>query len=204
MEKKIKQELTFFERVEKMHPYKMILILGLFGSSIIFLFLLGSLFLSLSNVPEGSIKIPFVFVVSTLLIIASSLIIQPIRQYFKAEAKKALLIALRFTFFLGIGFAVCQLIGYRHLIQDGVLFNSGISSSFLYVLTGLHAIHFIAAHTYLGVLLIQTQAIYRDPIKLLMAETNPYWHLKFELITKTWHFLGVLWLVLVSTFWLFL
>jgi cytochrome c oxidase subunit 3 len=68
----------------------------------------------------------------------------------------------------------------------------------------LHALHFIAAHTYLGVLIFQTQGIYRDPIKLLMAETNPYWHLKFELITKTWHFLGVLWLVLVSCFWLFL
>lgn len=204
MEKKTKQELSLFERVENMHPYKMILILSLFGSSLIFLFLLGSFFLSIASNQQGSIKVPSIFIVSTILIIASSFIIQPIHQSFKDEAKKALLTAIRFTFLLGVGFAFCQLIGYRQLIQEGILFNSGISSSFLYVLTGLHAIHFIAAHTYLGALLLQTQAIYRDPIKLLMAETNPYWHLKFELITKVWHFLGILWLILVSTFWLFL
>lgn len=204
MEKKTKQELSFFERVERMHPYKMILILGLFGSSLIFLFLLGSFFISLSAPQEVNVEVPDVFIISTLLIIASSILINPIHQYFKTEAKKALLTAMRFTFFMGIGFAFCQLLGYRQLIQDGFLFNSGVASSFLYVLTGLHALHFIAAHTYLGLLILQTQGIMRDPIKMLMAETNPYWHLKFELITKTWHFLGVLWIVLISTFWLFL
>ena len=204
MEKRTKKEMSFFERVERMHPYKMILILGLFGSSLIFTFLLTAFFISLNSRVEQSVEVPKVFIISTLIIAASSWMIHPIFQHFKDESRQALLTAMRFTFFLGIGFAVCQLLGYRELAQNGILFNSGIASSFLYVLTGFHALHFIAAHTYLGVLILQTQAIIRDPIKLLIAETNPYWHLKFKLLTKAWHWLGALWLILITTFWLFL
>lgn len=204
MQKKTQKELSFFERVERMHPYKMILILGLFGSSLIFLFLLVSFFLALGSQNDVPFEVPKVFIISTLLIISSSFLINPIHQYFKDESRKALLTAMRFTFFIGIGFAICQLLGYRQLLENGVLFNSGVSSSFLYILTGLHALHFIAAHTYLGVLILQTQAIMRDPIQFLVAETNPFWHLKFELLTKAWHWLGALWLILIISFWLFL
>ncbi|MBL0764168.1 cytochrome c oxidase subunit 3 [Marivirga atlantica] len=204
MEKRTKQDLSFFERVERMHPYKMILILGLFGSSLIFLFLLISFFVSLSNVEEVNVEVPSIFIISTILIISSSYFINPIRKLFKANAHKALVTTMRYTFLLGVGFAFCQLMGYRELIESGNLFNSGIASSFLYILTGLHALHFIAAHTYLGVLIFQTKGIMRDPIKYLMAETNPYWHLKYELLTKVWHFLGVLWMILIISFWVFL
>jgi cytochrome c oxidase subunit 3 len=37
-----------------------------------------------------------------------------------------------------------------------------------------------------------------------MAETNPFWHLKYELLTKGWHFLGILWGILILSFWVFL
>jgi len=204
MEKQTKKDLTFFERVEKMHPYKMILILGLIGSSLIFLFLLTSFFVSLGKTQNVAVEVPKIFIVSTVLVVASSFFIQPIHKLFKAEAHQALITAMRYTFLLGVAFAFCQLIGYRELVASGIFFNSGVTASFLYVLTGLHAIHFIAAHTYLGVLIFQTRTITRDPIQYLLAETNPFWHLKYELLTKAWHFLGVLWLILIVSFWVFL
>ncbi|MBK6265999.1 cytochrome c oxidase subunit 3 [Marivirga sp. S37H4] len=205
MEKKTKkEELTFFERVERMHPYKMMLILGLIGSSLIFFFLLFSFFSSLRNEPAQKIEIPAIFALSTVLIVASSLILQPASKYFKEEALPALLTSLRFTFFLGLGFAFCQLLGWSELKASGVLFTEDVSGSFLYVLTGLHGLHFIVAHTYLGFLIFQTQAISRDPVKLLIAETNPFWHMKYELITKAWHFLGILWMIMIVSFWVFL
>ncbi len=205
MDKKTKEEkLTFFERVEKMHPYKMMLILGLVSSSLIFLFLLFSFFRSLENEIAQNIEIPAIFGLSTVLIIASSFVIQPAKKYFKEESIPALLTSLMFTFFLGLGFAFCQLLGWGELKSSGVLFNENVSSSFLYVLTGLHGLHFIIAHTYLGYLIFQTRAISRDPVTLLIAETNPFWHLKYELITKAWHFLGVLWLIMIISFWVFL
>ena len=129
MEKRTKQDLSFFERVERMHPYKMILILGLFGSSLIFLFLLISFFVSLSNVEEVNVEVPSIFIISTILIISSSYFINPIRKLFKANAHKALVTTMRYTFLLGVGFAFCQLMGYRELIESGNLFNSGIASS---------------------------------------------------------------------------
>lgn len=198
------EEQSFFQRVEKMHPNKMITLLSILGSSLIFFFLLFSFFTSLLNSKAQSIEMPAIFVLSTLLIIASSFIIQPIYKYFISEEIPALLTSLRFTFILGIGFAICQLIGWSELKSQGVLFNSDVSGSFLYVLTGLHALHFIAAHTYLGFLIFQTQSISGDPVKYLIAETNPYWRLKYELLTKIWHFLGVLWVILIISFWVFL
>lgn len=205
MDKKTKnEELSFFERVEKMHPYKMIFILSLLGSTLIFLFLLFSFFMSLGNEGNKDIEIPAVFVLSTILIGASSFMIHPIHSLFKAEEIPSLLTALRFTFFLGLGFALCQFLGWKALRESEVLFSSQVSASFLYVLTGLHALHFLAAHTYLGFLIFQTQNISKDPVKYLIAETNPFWHLKYELLTKGWHFLGILWGILILSFWVFL
>lgn len=205
MDKKTKdEELSFFERVERMHPYKMIFILSLLGSFLIFLFLLFSFFMSLGNEGQKDIEIPAVFALSTVLIGASSFMIHPIHNLFKAEEISSLLTALRFTFFLGLGFALCQILGWKALRESEVLFSSQVSASFLYVLTGLHALHFLAAHTYLGFLIFQTQNISKDPVKYLIAETNPFWHLKYKLITKAWHFLGILWGILVLSFWIFL
>lgn len=205
MDKKTKkQELSFFERVEKMHPYKMIFILSLLGSTLIFLFLLFSFFMSLGNEGNKEIEIPAVFALSTVLIGASSFMIHPIHSLFKAEEIPSLIIALRITFFLGLGFALCQFLGWKALRESEVLFSSQVSASFLYVMTGLHALHFLAAHTYLGYLIFQTQKISRDPVQFLIAETNPFWHLKYELLTKGWHFLGILWGILILSFWFFL
>ncbi len=204
MNKDTKKELTFFERVEKMHPYKMILILGIIGSSLIFFFLLFSFFVSLGNETAQKIEIPVIFVLSSVLIVASSFLLQPALKYFKAEAFTILLTSLRLTFLLGLGFAFCQLLGWSELKAANILFKGDVSGSFLYVLTGLHGLHFIAAHTYLGYLIFQTQAISTDPVKILIAETNPFWHLKYELLTMTWHFLGILWMILIVSFWVFL
>jgi cytochrome c oxidase subunit 3 len=205
MDKKTKEEdLSFFERVERIHPYKMIFILSLLGSTLIFLFLLFSFFMSLGNEGNKDIEIPAVFALSTVLIGASSFMIHPIHKLFKAEEIPSLLTALRFTFFLGLGFALCQFLGWKALKESEVLFTSEVSASFLYVLTGLHALHFLAAHTYLGFLIFQTQNISNDPVKYLMAETNPFWHLKYELLIKGWHFLGILWGILILSFWIFL
>jgi len=205
MNKKTKEEdLSFFERVERIHPYKMIFILSLVGSTLIFVFLLFSFFMSLGNEGKQEIEIPAVFALSTVLIAASSFMIHPIHKLFKAEEITSLLTALRFTFFLGLGFALCQFLGWKALKESEVLFTSEVSASFLYVLTGLHALHFLAAHTYLGFLIFQTQNISQDPVKYLMAETNPFWHLKYELLTKGWHFLGILWGILILSFWVFL
>lgn len=199
-----KEEMSFFERVERMHPYKMIFILSLFGSSLIFLFLLFSFFMRLGNVASHEIEVPAVFALSTVLIAASSFMIHPIHKLFKAQEISSLLTAMRFTFFLGLGFALCQYMGWMTLRESDILFSSDVSASFLYVLTGLHAIHFLVAHSYLGYLIFQTQNISKDPVKYLIAETNPVWDLKFELLIKGWHFLGVLWAILILSFWVFL
>ena len=187
-----------------MHPYKMIFILSLFGSTLIFFFLLFSFFMSLGNQGDKEIEMPAVFVLSTVLAAASSFMIHPIYKLFKSEEITSLLTALRFTFFLGLGFALCQILGWKALSESDVLFSSQVSASFLYILTGLHALHFIAAHTYLGFLIFQTQNISKDPVQFLIAETNPFWHLKYELLTKGWHFLGILWGILILSFWIFL
>jgi cytochrome c oxidase subunit 3 len=205
MNKKTKEEqMSFFERVEKMHPYKMIFILSLLGSSLIFMFLLFSFFMSLGNEGNREIELPAVFALSTVLLAASSFMIHPIHKLFKAEEIPSLLTALRFTFFLGLGFALSQILGWKALQESDVLFSSEVSASFLYVMTGLHALHFLAAHTYLGFLIFQTQNIAKDPVQYLIAETNPFWHLKYELLIKGWHFLGILWAILVLSFWIFL
>ena len=92
--------------------------------------------MSLGNEGQKDIEIPAVFALSTVLIGASSFMIHPIHSLFKAEEIPSLLTALRFTFFLGLGFALCQFLGWKALRESDVLFSSNVTSSFFLCFDG--------------------------------------------------------------------
>jgi cytochrome c oxidase subunit 3 len=199
------QHTSLLERAENLHPYKMLLILGLVGSGIIFLFLLFSFFISTQNVEStADVTLSPYFLLSSVVIITSSFIIQPITKFFRQEHFSTLLYALRFTLFMGLLFGISQLVAWMEMARQGLLFTEDVSGSFLYVITGMHGLHLLIALGYLVVLIYQTQKIKKDPIKILVAVSNPYWHLKYELITKAWHFLGAIWFLVYLSFLIFL
>ena len=72
------------------------------------------------------------------------------------------------------------------MVDAGVFFVGNPAGSFLYIFTGLHGLHLVAAVIYLLYLLISS-------FKLKVNSENM---LNMEMCSTFWHFLGGLWIYL--------
>lgn len=131
--------------------------------------------------------LPDIFYVSTLVIILSSLTMQI--AYYKAKHDEfgALRNSLLGTIALGIIFIITQFYGFSALVNNNIYFAfSNPSNSFVYVLTGLHAIHIVLSISFVIAVSILS---YRDKVHSQNLNT-------IQMCTTFWHFLGVLWIYL--------
>lgn len=138
---------------------------------------------------EGNWKIfdlPSTFYITTVLILLSSATM----HYSYLQSKKNNIakqkLGLWLTFILGLGFLVGQYLGWQQLISSKVYFVGNPSESFVYVISGLHAVHIIAG---LVIMLIAILGAYLkiDQIKNVF---------RMELTSIFWHFIDILWIYL--------
>ena len=89
----------------------------------------------------------------------------------------------------GIGFLVFQYMGWRQLVQWGIMFTGNPAGSFVYVISGLHALHVLGG---IGALCVAVYHAYS-----LKFEWQGYRQRRYSLTTQYWHFVGVLWIYLL-------
>jgi cytochrome c oxidase subunit 3 len=81
------------------------------------------------------------------------------------------------TVLLGIGFLVGQLIAWRDLMERGIYLSGTQSSSFFYVVTGMHAVHLLGG---LLALFYAVAVVHRrrgfDRRRVTLDVTSWYWH----------------------------
>ena len=134
--------LSWFQRLERMHPYETLLYLGMIGSGLIFIFLVVAfLFSGLNQLAGLNHHIPVAFLISTILLIWSGYTATQMRLYFQEERTDRLIGALRNTLLLGMVFTLLQFFGWYELSQMGIDFKGIPSGSFLYLLSGIHIFH---------------------------------------------------------------
>lgn len=163
---------------------------------VLWLFILSSimLFAGLTSAyivrqAEGNWKIfdlPSIFYVTTLAIVLSSVTM----HYSLIQARKFNLrnqkIGLWVTFLLGAAFLLGQYEAWKQLVADKIFFAGNPAESFLYVISGLHAVHIIAG---LVIMLAAIIGVYRK-----INQTRNIF--RMELCSIFWHFIDVLWIYL--------
>jgi cytochrome c oxidase subunit 3 len=87
---------------------------------------------------------------------------------------------------LGLSFLLGQVEGWRQLRARGVFLATNPSSSFFYLLTGLHGLHLLGGLFWFAVILVQLRKMTLTP-----GEDG------LRLLATYWHFLGALWLYLL-------
>ena len=198
---KTKEQLTWFERVERLHPYETLLYLGMFGSGLIFLFLAAAFLASGWHQLQGlNHQIPVSFLISTLLLVLSGYTATQMRLHYQEENTEKIIGSLRKTFWLGTVFTGLQIVGWRELDGMGISFTGIPSGSFLYLLSGIHIFHLLGAMIFALILWVQLRKNQQDPIKNLILLTNPFEKMRIRLFTVYWHFMDVIWLVLFVLF----
>jgi cytochrome c oxidase subunit III len=198
--KNIKQEKlrSTFERIDKIHPHKMLMYLFIFGSSLVFLFMILAYTVSDANV--SGYEMPKAFIFSAMIMLVSSFVISGIIPAFEEEKIHKIRNSVATTFILALIFSLCQYIGWQQLKVEGIFFEGKSEAAYLYVISGMHLGLFILAIAFLAVILVESMKVSNDPVKVLIKVTNPYEKVRLEMLNTYWHYLNVLWLVLFFYF----
>ncbi len=192
---------TWFQKIEKLHPYETLLYLGMLGSGIIFLFLALAFLSSGREYLRGlNEQMPLAFLVSTFLLVLSGYTAVKMRIHYQEENNAKLHRSLKATFVLGLLFTVFQILGWMELSSKGINFTGVPSGSFLYILSGIHVVHLIGAMSFAVILLLQLRKIEQDMVRKLVWMTNPYEKLRIRLFTVYWQFMDAVWLILFLLF----
>lgn len=136
-----------------------------------------------------SFELPWMFYVSTAIIIVSSFTMLFAYQSASKDNFSGVKIGMSLTLVLGIAFIVCQFMAYDALVKQGVFIGgptSNPSGSFLYVISGAHL-----AHLGGGIIML---------IYVCIKSFKQLYHSKkllgLQLCSIYWHFLDLLWVYL--------
>ncbi|MBL7827404.1 MAG: cytochrome c oxidase subunit 3 [Saprospiraceae bacterium] len=137
-------------------------------------------------------KLPAIFFVNTAVILASSIALHLSYTGFKAGREARYKGFLVVTFVLGFIFVILQYYGWVALNNIGATFTVNPSSSFIYVISGLHAAHVLGGIAALTVALTHAFVL---PFKPTFRRKQ-----RFELVVQYWHFVDILWVYLIIFF----
>jgi len=134
-----------------------------------------------------SFDVPSLFLYSTIIIVASSLLFHMGLLAIKKDKQVVSQFAFLGTFILAIAFSVSQYYAWGQLYAEGIVFSgSNLAGSFFYVITGLHLAHVLGGIISLIVV----------TIKSFRGKYSSSNYLGVQLSITYWHFLGALWIYL--------
>ncbi len=171
----------------KSNTSKQLLWVGMAGIGMFFAGLTSAFIVRKSESNWLEFEMPEWFWISTVVIVASSILLMLAKYQVKKGTSPFVLILG--ALILGIVFAYSQVLGWQELVAEGVYLTgegSNPSGSFLYVITLAHLIHLAGG---LIALLVTT-------VKASMGKYTAEDYLGIELTSIYWHFLDVLWLYL--------
>ncbi len=185
----MEEKLSYQEGAEQplsMHPKKFALWLFIVSVVMVFASLTSAYIVRQGEGNWLEFNLPDIFWYTSLVIIASSVTMHWAYLSAKRDALDTLRLALVITSFLGIVFLIGQWYSWVALVDRDVYFVGNPSGSFLYVFTGLHALHLISGVIFLIIVLISS-------LRFKIHSQNMA---QMEMCVTYWHFLGALWLYL--------
>ncbi|HET7294335.1 MAG TPA: cytochrome c oxidase subunit 3 [Vicinamibacteria bacterium] len=129
---------------------------------------------------------PGVLLLNTLALLASSVCLEAARRRLRAWDLAGMRARVDATGALGVLFVVGQAFAWRALAAQGIYLSTNPSSSFFYLLSGIHLVHLAGGLAWLAVLVTRARRMTVVPGADGLG-----------LFALYWHFLGALWLYLL-------
>ncbi len=185
----MESELKYVDLVEQpisMHPKKFALWLFIVTVVMVFAAWTSAFIVRQAEGNWLDYDLPQIFWFTSGIVILSSVALHWAYLSAKKDNFSQLRIGMSLAVILGICFLVGQWFSWIALVDSEVFFVGNPAGSFLYVLTGMHALHLISGLIFLIIVLIST---FRYKVHSKSMDT-------MEMATTYWHFLGGLWLYL--------
>jgi cytochrome c oxidase subunit 3 len=183
--------------LEQLHPHQLALYLAMFGSGILFLFIMIAHFATRS--PQEVFIVSNYFSYSTSILLFSSYPIARLMMAYIREEGRKMISGLSIASFAGSIFVLLQLIGWSDMIGQGQDMT-GRSGGFLYVLSGLHLLHIVSVVIVSSFMTYQYAKRLVDPVKTLLLFNNPYEQIKLKMLMQAWVFLHMVWVIIYVYF----
>lgn len=188
------------------HPKKFALWLLILGMIMLFAALTSAYIVRRGEGNWDVFPLPPQFIYSLVIVVISSITMQWAYFAAKRDELAQVKIGLLLTLGLGIAFCITQFMGWAELTSNGFTWT-GINnptseyvesnnvtfigrqnpaSTFVYILSGAHAVHVLGGLIFLVVMGVQS-------FKLKIHKKNL---LKISMCKTYWHFVGVLWIYL--------
>jgi len=132
------------------------------------------------------IELPSVFVTSCIVVLLSSIAMIAAQYAFKKGKLVFMQLSLLGTLALGVAFIMTQFNGWNALMEQGHFLVGNPSGSFLFVISGVHAVHVGAGLIVILVALLRSFLLSPNEIKTQ----------KINSVATYWHFVGILWIYL--------
>lgn len=180
------------------HPYNIMLVLLLFGLSMLFLALTLSYAYTRVTMGVGTIAVPPLFYLNTLVLLGSSYTMVRAQRAYLQDNTLEYQKSLQHTIWLSVVFMGLQAITWTWLFKmNQVSLSTSTASGYLYVISIVHLLHVLAGLPFIYLFLKAAKKHMVDPVTVLVYFSDPEKRLKLRLLTLYWHFLDVLWIYLV-------
>lgn len=182
---------------KRREPFRFMVWLGISSSVLLFTVLLAAYIIRRAGPGWADVKLPNVFLISTVAIVLSSLTLKNANSAFRREQFKSYRTNIATTLVLGTLFMLLQAWGWRQMIRSGVGLSDSPAGGFVYIISGVHLLHILVGLVLLGIVL--SEALRRRPyVDSFVYSVNPPNRLKIQLITLYWHFVDILWIGLFA------
>lgn len=173
----------------KIHPLKFALWIAMASITMMFGAFTSAYIVRRSAGNWLEFELPSIFFISTIVLLVSSLVLHTSFKSYVAGNESRYKSLLLLSFVLGIAFLILQYQGWIALFNNGIDLKGNPSGSFIYVLTGIHALHIIGglAAMVVGLLIAYTR-------KFKITEKRK---INFDLTLTYWHFVDLLWVYLL-------
>jgi len=178
---------------QRIHPHRFIMWVAI-GSIVMMFAGMTSAYIVKKN--QGNwlaFELPVVFWYSTAVILASSLTIYLANVALKAGKLVPYKLLITITSILGILFVIMQWTGFQDLEMRGIALigtQSNSSSSFLFIITGMHMLHVLGGVVALIALFFRSFWLKKDQLSLVPV----------QIVATYWHFVDILWIYLFIFF----
>lgn len=181
------------QATQRIHPHKFTMWVAMASICMMFAGFTSAYIVKKNQSNFLEFSLPTIFWYSTFVILLSSLTVQLAVKSFKARERNQYKTLITITAFLGIAFAVLQIIGFKNLESHGVYLTgpkSNAAASFILIIVGMHALHVLGGVAALLVMFIRAFSI----------NTKNYSSTPIEIVSTYWHFVDVLWIYLLIFF----
>jgi cytochrome c oxidase subunit III len=175
---------------KKIHPHKFALWIAMGSITMMFAGLTSAYIVRHAQGNWVYYKLPFLFTLSTIAIVLSSITMIMGVRAFKQRAMPKYRMLITATLILGLLFGAFQFLGFNQLYANNIKVNGNPSESFLFIIAGLHLLHMLGG---IIALIIVFFRAFRSRVKIYNATG-------LEIVASYWHFVDALWIYLFVFF----